>query len=231
MQTGTASDRPDAQVCDTENRWLIIDSKVVLTSYFQYVEAKDEETRKAKLADHVARVREKIDQLAKKKYPQVFSNEHKDRNYLPVTAMFVGYEAPLLEALKAEPSLWKFAADNNVVLVTPLTLLAYLRLVYLAWQHEKEARNQEKIVNTARELLTRMNAFLTTFEGMGKTLQDVQSRYDDARKVLVDAPGAQTIAKAAKNLIDLHVRLESRKGNRIERAACLGQLDDIAPSH
>ena len=231
LQTGTASDRPDAQVCDTENRWLIIDSKVVLTSYFQYVEAKDEETRKAKLADHVARVREKIDQLAKKKYPQVFSNEHKDRNYLPVTAMFVGYEAPLLEALKAEPSLWKFAADNNVVLVTPLTLLAYLRLVYLAWQHEKEARNQEKIVNTARELLTRMNAFLTTFEGMGKTLQDVQSRYDDARKVLVDAPGAQTIAKAAKNLIDLHVRLESRKGNRIERAACLGELDDIAPSH
>ena len=66
---------------------------------------------------------------------------------------------------------------------------------------------------------------------MGKTLQDVQSRYDDARKVLVDAPGAQTIAKAAKNLIDLHVRLESRKGNRIERAACLGELDDIAPSH
>lgn len=231
LQRGTDTDRPDAQVCDTENRWLIIDSKVVLTSYFQYVEAKDEETRKAKLADHVARVREKIDQLAKKKYPQVFSNEHKDRNYLPVTAMFVGYEAPLLEALKAEPSLWKFAADNNVVLVTPLTLLAYLRLVYLAWQHEKEARNQEKIVNTARELLTRMNAFLTTFEGMGKTLQDVQSRYDDARKVLVDAPGAQTIAKAAKNLIDLHVRLESRKGNRIERAACLGELDDIAPSH
>ena len=229
LQTGTASDRPDAQVCDTENRWLIIDSKVVLTSYFQYVEAKDEETRKRKLADHVARVREKIDQLAKKKYPQVFSKEHKDRNYLPVTAMFVGYEAPLLEALKAEPSLWKFAADNNVVLVTPLTLLAYLRLVYLAWQHEKEARNQEKIVNTARELLTRMNSFLTTFEGIGKTLQDVQSKYDDARRVLVDAPNAQTIAKAAKNLIDLHVRLESRKGNRIECAACLGEFEEGEP--
>ena len=228
LQTGTASDRPDAQVCDTENRWLIIDSKVVLTSYFQYVEAKDEATRKKMLADHVARVREKIDQLAKKKYPKVFSEEHKDRNYLPVTAMFVGYEAPLLEALKAEPSLWKFAADNNVVLVTPLTLLAYLRLVYLAWQHEKEARNQEKIVNTARELLTRMNSFLTTFEGIGKALLDVQSRYDDARKVIVDAPGAQTIAKAAKNLIDLHVRLESRKGNRIECAACLKELDDLS---
>jgi len=229
LQTGTASDRPDAQVCDTENRWLIIDSKVVLTSYFQYAEAKDEATRQTKLAEHVSRVREKIDQLAKKKYPKVFADEHKDRTYLPVTAMFVGYEAPLLEALKAEPSLWKFAADNNVVLVTPLTLLAYLRLVYLAWQHEKEARNQAAIVNAARELLTRMNTFLTTFEGVGKALQDVQAKYDDARGVLVDAPRAQTIAKAAKNLIDLHVRLESRKGKRLERAACLKELDDAEP--
>ncbi len=225
LQTGTSSDRPDAQVCDTENRWLIIDSKVVLTSYFQYVEAKDEATRKAKLSEHVARVREKIDQLAKKKYPKVLSEEHKDRNYLPVTAMFVGYEAPLLEALKAEPSLWKFAADNNVVLVTPLTLLAYLRLVYLAWQHEKEARNQAEIVNTARELLTRMNSFLTTFEGIGKSILDLQSRYDAARGVIVDAPHAQTIAKAANKLIDLHVRLESRRGNRVEKAACLKDFD------
>ena len=226
LQAGTSSDRPDAQVCDTENRWLIIDSKVVLTSYFQYVEAKDEETRKAKLAEHVARVREKIDQLAKKKYPKVFSDEHRERNYLPVTAMFVGYEAPLLEALKAEPSLWKFAADNNVVLVTPLTLLAYLRLVYLAWQHEKEARNQAEIVNTARELLARMNSFLATFEEIGKSLLYMQSKYQDARGLLVDAPHAQTIAKAAHKLIDLHVKLESRKGKRIEKAACLKDLGE-----
>ena len=145
--------------------------------------------------------------------------------------MFVGYEAPLLEALKAEPSLWKFAADNNVILVTPLTLLAYLRLVYLAWQHEKEARNQAEIVNTARELLTRMNSFLVTFEGMGKALLDMQSKYEDARGILVDTPHAQTIAKAAHKLIDLHVKLESRKGKRIEKAACLKELgpDDQTP--
>jgi len=226
LQRGTETDRPDAQVCDTENRWLIIDSKVVLTAYFQYVEAPDEATRAAKLAEHVARVREKIDQLAKKRYPKVFAEEHKDRNYLPVTAMFVGYEAPLLEALKADPSLWKHAADNNVILVTPLTLLAYLRLVYLAWQHEKEARNQQEIVNTARELLTRMNAFLMTFESLGKSLGDLHAKYEEAKGVLVDAPRAQTIAKAANRLIDLHVRLESRFGKRLEKANCLKELDD-----
>lgn len=225
LQQGTESDRPDAQVCDTENRWLIIDSKVVLTAYFQYVEATDEATRAAKLSEHVVRVREKIDQLAKKNYPKTFAAEYKDRNYLPVTAMFVGYEAPLLEALKAEPSLWKRAADNNVILVTPLTLLSYLRLVYLAWQHEKEARNQEEIVNVARELLARMNGFLTTFESLGKSLSGLQDEYVKARNVLVDAPHAQTIAKAANKLIDLHVRMESRRGKRLEKADSLKGLN------
>ena len=221
LQSGMDSDRPDAQVCDTENRWLIIDSKVSLTSYMECVEATDETVRAAKLASHVESVRKKIDQLAKKKYPRVFAAEYRDRNYLPITAMFVPYEAPLMVALQEEPSLWQYAAQNNVILVTPLTLLAYLRLVYLAWQHEKENRNQIEIVNTARELLTRMNSFLLTFESVGKAISSLQDTYDKARNVIVDAPHAQTIAKSAQKLIGLHVKLENRRGNRLEMAKCL----------
>ncbi len=226
LQRGTGSERPDAQVWDPENRWLIIDSKVSLTAYIDYMEAEDEGLRAEKLRLHVASVRQKIDQLAKKKYPQVFAAEHPDRNYLPVTAMFVPYEAPLMEALKAEPSLWQSAAEHNVILVTPLTLLAYLRLVFLAWQHEKEARNQQEIVETARELLARMNGFLETFESVGTALGKLAETYEKAKGVLVDAPRAQTIAKSARRLIDLNVRLEGRKGRKLERAACLKDIDE-----
>ena len=120
----------------------------------------------------------------------------------------------------------QYAAQNNVILVTPLTLLAYLRLVYLAWQHEKENRNQLEIVNTARELLTRMNSFLLTFENIGKSILSLQDSYDKARSVIVDAPHAQTITKSAQKLIDLHVKLESRRGNRLEMAECLKTMDD-----
>ena len=221
LQRGTGSDRPDAQVCDTENRWLVIDSKVSLTAYMEYMDAKDDATKAEKLAAHVASVRGKIDQLAKKRYPKVLSDEFKDRNYLPITAMFVPYEAPLLEALRADPAIWQFAAQNNVVLITPLTLLAYLRLVYLAWQHEKEARNQQEIVGAARELLTRMNSFLLTFERLGHAIGSLQDEYEKARTSLVEAPRTHTIAKAAKRLIDLHVRLENSKGKKLEQAECL----------
>lgn len=223
LQRGTDSDRPDAQVRDTENRWLVIDSKVSLVAYMEYMDAKDEATKAEKLRLHVANVRQKIDQLAMKKYPQVFAAEYGDRDYLPITAMFVPYEAPLLEALKAEPSLWQYAAENNVVLVTPLTLLAYLRLVYLAWQHAKEARNQQEIVNTARELLVRTNAFLKTFEEVGAAIDSLAGAYGRAKGILVDAPHAQTIGNSARKLIDLHVRLENKKGRKVEMAECLSQ--------
>ena len=228
LQRGTGSDRPDAQVCDTENRWLVIDSKVSLTAYMEYMEAKDDTTKAEKLAAHVASVRGKIDQLAKKRYPKVLSGEFKDRNYLPITAMFVPYEAPLMEALRADPSIWQFAAQNNVILITPLTLLAYIRLVYLAWQHEKEARNQQEIVDTARELLARMNSFLITFENLGHAIGSLQDEYEKARTSLVDAPRTHTIAKAAKRLIDLHVRLENSKGKKLEQAECLKEPIDAA---
>lgn len=221
LQSGTDTDRPDAQVCDTENRWLIIDSKVSLTAYLEYSEAKDEKLKAAKLADHVASVKGKIEQLARKKYPVVFQEKYNDRNYLPVTAMFVPYEAPLMEALKAEPSLWQFAMQNNVILITPLTLLAYLRLVYLAWQHEKEIHNQQEIVSTARELLSRMNNYLLAFERIGDSVDSLQKQYEIARSVIVDSPNSHSITKSAQKLISLDVKLESKKGKALETAKCL----------
>lgn len=221
LQDGTDTERPDAQVCDPENRWLVIDSKVSLTAYIEYAQARDEETRKARLADHVTSVRRKIDQLARKRYPATLAAKYPQRNYLPVTAMFVPYDAPLAAALEADASLMQFAAQNNVVIVTPLSLMAWLRLVYLAWQHEKEERNREEITNTARELLARMNSYLVAFEKVGKAISSLQDTYEDAKGVIVDAPRTHTIAKAASRLVELHVRLENKRGRRLETAKCI----------
>lgn len=221
LQTGTAHDRPDAQVCDTANRWLIIDSKVSLTAFIAYAEATDEATRKRNLAAHVASIKAKIDELVARRYPEVLAKANPDRNYLPVTAMFVPYESALMLALSEDPTLWQKAAEGNVILVTPLTLLGYLRLVYLAWQHEKQERNKLEIIETAQELLKRMNGFLVSFECIGRSIDGLQKEYDEAKGVIIDKPHAQTIAKAAQKLIDLHVKLENKKGKKLQKADCL----------
>ena len=221
LQKGTAHDRPDAQVCDTENRWIIIDSKVSLTAFAAYGEATAEAMKKERIAAHVASIRAKIDELVSKRYPEVFSKEYPERNYLPVTAMFIPHEAALMLALSEDPTLWQKAAEGNVILVTPLTLLAYLRLVYLAWQHEKQERNQMEIIETARELLSRMNNFVLAFENFGRSIDSFQKEYEDAKGMIIDKPHAHTIAKAAQKLIDLHVKLENKKGRKLQKAACL----------
>ena len=225
IQESTGNERPDAQICDTDNRWLVIDSKVSLTAYMEYAAATNEDTRRDRLKAHVTSVKKRISELAAAKYPQALGKEHPQRNYLPVTAMFVPYETPLLEAINADASIWQYAAQNNVVLVTPLTLLSYVRLVYLAWQHEKELNNQREIVDVARELLARMNNYLMAFEKLGKTIDDLQGAYQDAKGIIVDSPRAQTIAKSANRLIGLHVKLESRKGRRLEKAGCLQAIE------
>ena len=227
LQKGTAHDRPDAQVCDTENRWIIIDSKVSLTAFAAYGEATDEAMKKERIAAHVASIRAKIDELVAKKYPEVFSKEYPDRNYLPVTAMFIPHEAALMLALTEDPTLWQKAAEGNVILVTPLTLLAYLRLVYLAWQHEKQERNQMEIIETARELLARMNTFVLAFENVGRSIDGLQKEYEEAKGVIIDKPHAHTIAKAAQKLIDLHVKLENKKGKKLQKASALACSAEI----
>lgn len=228
LQSGTAADRPDATVCDPLNRCIVIDSKVTLTSFLDYEASPDGVEKERNLDAHIQRINEKIDQLARKKYHLELQKEFPERNYLPVTVMFMPYEAPLMVALRKSPSILQRALENNVVILTPLTLLAYLRVVYLAWQHEKEVRNQEEIIKVSRELLQRMNGYLKAFEEVGSSIGKLQESYEKAASVIVDGPNARTIVKSAKKLLDLGVKLEGRKGSRVELAGCLSSLEPQA---
>lgn len=211
MQTGTGRDRPDAQVCDAENRWLVIDSKVSMSAYVDYMNPKlDDETRKARLKDHVNSVRGRIGSLVTKKYPEVLGKEYPDRHYLPVAAMFVPYESALNAALEAEPSLWQQALDGNVVLVTPITLIGYLRLVRLAWQHKDVEKKYAEVIKDANELLTRMNNFVLSFQSVGTALNAAQAAYHEADKVLVDGPRRQTIGRSMTKLIAAGAKLNNQ---------------------
>ena len=229
LQEGTGQDRPDAQVCDAENRWLIIDSKVSLTAFIDSrSEALDDATRRQRLKDHVESVRSRIVSLRDKKYPEVFARQYPERNYLPVAAMFVPYESALAAALEADPSLWQLALAGNVVLVTPLTLTAYLRLVYLAWQNRKVEQGCEEIIKDAEELLSRMNGFLLAFEGVGTALKTAQTSYDDAWKVIVEHPKGQTIGGSARKLCAAGLKLLNKKGEKKALARCLQQSSEVA---
>ena len=225
IQTGSAEDRPDAQVCDSENRRLVIDSKVNLADYFAAQEEKDETLRGKRLKSHVDAIRKQIDSLSQKKYPVAMQKKYPGTTYLPVTVMFVPYEAPLLAAIETEPSILQHAADKNVVILTPLTLNAFLRLVFMAWQQKKTLDNANRIAEVAKEFLSRMNRFLMTFEGFGNSIEALRKNYQEASPLIIGGPGAHSIANSARQLMQLGVRLEGKSGKRKEVAECLLDFD------
>lgn len=229
LQEGTGSDRPDAQVCDAENRWLVIDSKVSMTAFVDFWNGRlDDDTRRQRLKDHVASVRRRIESLRDKGYPSVLAREHPDRNYLPVAAMFVPYEAALTTAVEADPSLVQLAMQGRVVLLTPTSLLAYLRLVYLAWQNRKVEDRYRDIVKNAEELLARMNRFLLAFEAVGTSLESARTQYAEARDVIVEHKGGRTIGGSARKLLEANIRFENRKGGKRTVARCLANPSEEA---
>ena len=225
IQTGSAEDRPDAQVCDSENRRLVIDSKVNLADYFAAQEEKDETLRGKRLKAHVDAIRKQIDSLSQKKYPVAMQKKYPGTTYLPVTVMFVPYEAPLLAAIETEPSILQHAADKNVVILTPLTLNAFLRLVFMAWQQKKTLDNANRIAEVAKDFLSRMNRFLMTFEGFGNSIEALRKNYQEASPLIIGGPGAHSIANSARQLMQLGVRLEGKSGKRKEVAECLLDFD------
>lgn len=225
LQQTSGLSRPDAEVRDAQNRWIVIDSKVSLTAFVQLAEAKDEDAKRRARADLVASVRSHIQELARRKYHLENAKEHPDREYLGATVMFMPFEAPLAEALRADASLAQFAAERGVVMATPLTLGAFMRLVEMAWQRERENRNQAEIAEAARELAERMNDYLVAFEAVGEAIEKTREKFDEAAKVIIDRPRAQTIAKSLKKLQSLHVRLVGKKGQALKEAKCLGIVE------
>lgn len=221
IQAGSAEDRPDAQVCDAENRRFVIDSKLNLSDYIAAQEANDEATRNEKLKAHVSAMRRQIDSLGRKNYPVAMEKLNIGCTYLPTTVMFVPYEAPLLAALDVDPSLLQYAADRKVVLLTPLTLNAYIRLVSLAWQQKNTVDNAAQIVRVAKNFLIRINDYVKKYEELGEAIEAMSRKHREAGSLIVDTSNSHSIAKSAKQLVDCGIRLEGRSGKRKELAQCL----------
>ncbi|MGN0837074.1 MAG: DNA recombination protein RmuC [Akkermansia sp.] len=175
--------RLDVRVLMPQGRSVIIDSKVSLTAYADYVAAEDEPTREGALKAHVASVRRHIDELAQKPYARLVSGA------LDVVLMFVPNEASYMLALQREPSLLQRAFRQKILLISPTNLIMVLQLVYRLWQSEQQHRNVEKIVNVATGLYEKFAGFQDTFDGVEKNLTDALAAYQKAKGQLYTGSG------------------------------------------
>ena len=190
--------RPDVVVHYPDGKDVVIDSKVSLSAFTDYVNAEDPAEKKAALDRHVRSVRAHVDELAKKNYPEFI----RGRDAVDFVIMFIPNEPPHQAAMLAAPTLWREAFDRHVLIVSPVNLMALLQMIRVAWTREEQARNQKKILETASLLLDRVVRFHKVFEDVGTKLNAARQNYDQAAAALT---GRMSVVGAARKLHELGV--------------------------
>ncbi len=190
--------RPDVIIHLDKTREVIIDSKVSLTSYIDYVNATTESEKAAALKSHIESIKKHIKELAAKDYSSYIKPPKQSAGYV---IMFVPIYGALWSALNEDTQLWRKAADMNVYMADEQSLYSVLRIVNLTWQQIAQAQNHQEVYDIAHEIVERVALFKTKYEHIGKSLGDVQKEYDECMKRLDDR--GPTIINSATKLIRL----------------------------
>lgn len=212
FKTEDGRKRPDVIVYLPDNKHLIVDSKVSLSAYTQYVNAEDEVERASALQQHAANVMDRINELSDKSYfniPDLKSPE--------MVIMFIPIESAFVEALKSDESLFQKAIEKRVLVATPTTLLTSLNIVRQLWRFEDQNKHTAELAEKAAKVYEKLNAFLGSMEGIGKALDRAKDTYDTAFKQLYSGRG--NLIKQANEFKVLGVSVKTELSTKLSEKA------------
>lgn len=175
---------PDVIINLPDGKKMIIDSKVSLTDYERFVNAEDDDEQAKFLKDHINSLKRHVDQLSAKKYEDLYEMESPD-----FVLLFIPIEPAFAIAINNDNSLYSKAFEQNIVIVTPSTLLATLRTIDTMWNNEKQQRNAIEIARQAGALYDKFEGFITDLTKVGKKMDDAKSEYKGAMNKLVEGRG------------------------------------------
>jgi DNA recombination protein RmuC len=168
--------RPDARFLLPENRSFVADSKVPLDAFLDAQEAESESERQVQMERHARQAREHVRALSSKDYQGQFkAGEMPD-----LVICFIPNEPALHAAFAADPELFDYALERNVLLVSPTSLIGLLRTMELGWRQERMVAEAAEIADAAGTLHARFSKFLGEFERVGKGLTTAATAYDSA---------------------------------------------------
>lgn len=174
---------PDVIINLPDGKKMIVDSKVSLTDYERYVNS-NEEDKEAHLKNHISSLRKHVEQLSAKKYEDLYEMESPD-----FVLLFVPIEPAFAVAINQDNTIYNRAFEQNIVIVTPATLLATLRTIDTMWNNEKQQRNAVEIARQAGALYDKFEGFVTDLTKVGKKMDEAKNEYRGAMNKLVEGRG------------------------------------------
>lgn len=199
--TDEGTGRPDITVSLPGKFVMYIDSKVPMDAYLRSLEASDPATRDAELKSHATAVASHIRTMKSRSYQA-------GKSSLDFTVLFIPVESALSAACEVDPELIEKAAKDRVVLAAPTSLIAILTNIATSWQQHNQATNSEKILDSARELHSRLNTFSTHLAAVGKGLTTATEKFNQAvssydSRVMPAARKIEELGQLADKIVEL----------------------------
>ena len=230
----SADDRrmiPDFILHFPNNRDVIVDSKVSLQAYEQYVNAESEMEREMALKQHIASVRDHVRALASKDYSKYLDTNYTKLNFV---FMYMFNEGALNLALLNDTALWRDAYDMGVLIMGPQTMYMNLRVLELMWTQSRQLHYQEKIVKEAETMIERVQLFAERFEAVEESFADTLKRFESLK--ILTAERGSSIITSARHIISYGVKEEKRKRSLMtvyvedEEESIIGELAENSES-
>jgi DNA recombination protein RmuC len=174
----------------------VIDSKVSLLSYSDWVAAETDEDRNRSEKAFATSVWNHVRGLSDKNYMKLYGINSPD-----FVLLFMPIEPAYAMVLRADSSLWQNAYDRKIIIVSPTTLMATLTTVANIWRQEQGIKNAEKIAEEAGKLYDKLYGFIEEFEKVGKQMETMRNTYLSAdNRLRVGTGNVVRRAEAMKKL-------------------------------
>ncbi|MEA9389836.1 DNA recombination protein RmuC [Acerihabitans sp. TG2] len=193
--------QPDVIVRLPQGKDVVIDAKMSLVAYERFFNSDDDGERQSALLEHINSLRGHMRLLGRKDYQQL-----PGLRSLDYVLMFVPIEPAFMLAIDRQPELIDEALKQNIMLVSPTTLLVALRTINNLWRYEHQSRNAQHIAERAARLYDKMRLFVDDMSAIGSGLDKAQAAYRVAMNKL--AQGRGNIISQAEGFRELGVEIK-----------------------
>jgi DNA recombination protein RmuC len=176
--------QPDVIVNLPHDKQVVIDSKMALVAYERYFHSDTDHEKTVALNQHISAIRSHIKGLGLKDYHKL-----KGISSLDYVLMFIPVEPAFQVAIQAAPNLVKEALENNIILVSPTTLLVALRTIDNLWRNDKQNQNAKIIADKASKLYDKLRLFVDDMDQLGASIERASQYHKGAMNKLVTGRG------------------------------------------
>jgi len=202
---------------------LIVDSKVSLTAFVRYMNAKTDAEREEALNDHLTSINLHVTELVRREYARKVSEKNLFADYV---LMFMPYDAAYRVAIDRDPLLWQNAYNKGVLIVTEQTIVPFLKIMKLTWNKYQHDANMIEIEKAATNMIDRVGAFYDSYTVLGKKISAVCKEYNMGVVKLQDH--GPSITTAAQQVMKFGVK--RTKGKELEIPVAKVQLNGVEES-